>query len=250
MGRRDKKCECEEGSPRWMTTYGDMMTLLLTFFVMLVSMSSIQETKFRKAIGSLIGALGVMRMDSAIIKYENPPLPKDYQREIKKIRQQFKKFKGYLEEKNLEDDVEVTETEEGMLIRMANPVLFNSGEAEIREKGFNVLTKLSTVLARMNANIKIEGHTDNVPIHTDKFPSNWELSAARAVRVLRLFASHDIPGKSLTAVGRGEYFPLVDNSTPENRSKNRRVEIYVNYKEKLKKEVVRKMLEQEENNGG
>lgn len=250
MARKDKESECEAGSPAWMTTYGDMMTLLLTFFVMLVSMSSIQESKFRKAIGSLIGALGVMRMDSAVIEYENPPLPKMYDREIKKIREQFKQFEGYLKDKNLENDVEVTETEEGMLIRMANPILFDSGEAVIREEGFNILTKLATILARMDASIKIEGHTDNVPIHTDKFPSNWELSAARAVKVLRLFSRHEIPGKDLTAVGRGEFFPLVDNDSPENRSKNRRVEIYVNYKEKLKKKAVRSMLEEEVINGG
>ena len=232
-----------------MVTYGDMMTLLLCFFVMLVSMSSIQESKFRRAIGSLKGALGVLKYDSSLIEMENLPVPKRYQQEIERIREEFEEFEEFTELAGLEDNVEISETEEGMLIRMANPLLYMSGSSKIKEEGQKVLSELSKILGNFNAVIKVEGHTDNIPIHNEKFSSNWELSSSRAVRVLTFLADNGIKGEDLTAVGCGQYKPLVSNDSDENRAKNRRVEIYVNYKQKLEKETVREIIGQGGNNG-
>ena len=124
--RKKKKKSDKVGAPAWMVTYGDMMSLLLTFFVLLVSMSSIQESKFRQALGSLLGALGVMRMDSSIIEMENERKPKDYESEVERIREEFKRFEKFVRERRLDDAIEVTETDEGMLVRMKNPILFEA----------------------------------------------------------------------------------------------------------------------------
>ncbi|MCD6380066.1 OmpA family protein [bacterium] len=246
---RKKKKGGEEGAPAWMVTYGDMMTLLLCFFVMLVSMSSIQESKFRKAMGSLKGALGVMKFDSSIIEMESLPTPTRYQQEIERIRKEFEEFEEFAELAGLEDKVEISETDEGMLIRMANPLLYGSGSSSMKEEGKKVLSELFTILENIDAVIRVEGHTDDVPIHNEEFSSNWDLSSSRAVKVLTFLAENGIKGEDLMAVGCGQYKPLVSNDSEENRAKNRRVEIYVNYKDKLEKEKVRDMTGKGENNG-
>jgi chemotaxis protein MotB len=238
MERKKKKGE-EAGAPAWMVTYGDMMTLLLCFFVMLVSMSSIQDSKFKKAMGSLRGALGVMNFDSAIIEMESLPVPNRFQQEIERIREEFEEFEEFEELAGLEDKIEISETDKGMLIRMANPLLYGSGNSSMKEEGRKVLSELSKILINLDAVIRIEGHTDNIPIHNEEFSSNWELSSSRAVRVLTFLTENGIAGENLMAVGCGEYKPLVSNDSEENRAKNRRVEIYVNYKEKLEKKTVR-----------
>ncbi len=254
MRRRKKSGGGDAGAPAWMVTYGDLMSLLLCFFIMLAAMSSISESKYKKAVGSLLGALGVMTFDTSAIKMEQLPKTGKYEEEIERIREEFNDFEKYIEEEGLQDAVEIVETDEGMLIRMEDPVLFPSGESEMNEGGREILRKLSSVLLEFDSNVRIEGHTDDVPISTPKFPSNWELSAERAVKVLKYINGFGVPGKKLTAIGRGEYSPLVDNTTPENRSKNRRVEIFVDYKARLKKENLRGVpsgegINEEENDG-
>lgn len=228
-----------------MVTYGDLMSLLLCFFVMLVSMSSMSESKFKQAMGSLLGALGVMKFDSSIMELENPNLSGKYQEEVKRIVKEFDDFKSYVIDEGLEESIEIVETDEGMLIRMENTLLFSSGEAEMNESGLELLARVADILLEFDADIRIEGHTDNVPIHTEKFPSNWELSAERAVKVLKYLNRFGIPGKKFTAIGRGEYSPLVENDTEEHRSQNRRVEIFVDYKKELKKQDIRHFSIQE-----
>ncbi|MBN1164106.1 MAG: flagellar motor protein MotB [Candidatus Krumholzibacteriota bacterium] len=245
MKRKKKKGGDEAGAPAWMVTYGDLMSLLLCFFVMLVSMSSISEAKFKKAVGSLLGAMGVMIMDSSLIEMEELPHTDRYDQEIERILDEFNEFQEFVEEMDLRETVEITETDEGTLIRIANPVLFRSGAATMTESGQRVLTQLAAVLLEFDSQVRIEGHTDNVPISTALFPSNWELSARRAINVLKHFNKYGIPGRNLTAVGRGEYSPLVENDTPANRAQNRRVEIFVDYKEKLRKQTDRGLIFEE-----
>lgn len=233
MSRKKKKDE-GGGAPAWMVTYGDMMTLLLCFFVMLVSMSSINEAKYKKAMGSLMGALGVMDYDTAIIKYEELVVPDRLQQELEKIKKEFQEFEKYAQISGLEDKVDVIETSEGMKVKLTETLLFESGSAEIKEEGRKVLSELAELLKGTGGPIRIEGHTDNIPIHNEEFSSNWELSSARAINVLYLFEDKGVKEENLMAVGRGEFRPVMPNDTPEHRRANRRVEIYSDYKEAMK----------------
>ena len=127
---------------------------------------------------------------------------------------------------NLKDEIEVLFAKEGLIMRLPEHTLFESGVATISPEALPLLEKIGAVIAQTNYLIRIEGHTDDIPIHTFRFPSNWELSTARAVNVLRyLIEQHQIDSQRLSAEGFGEYQPLVANDRPENRAKNRRVEV-------------------------
>jgi chemotaxis protein MotB len=125
---------------------------------------------------------------------------------------------------DLEDEIELLFSKEGLVMRLSEHTLFESGVATISPQALPLLEKIGAIIAQTDYLIRIEGHTDNVPIHTAKFPSNWELSTARAVNVLRYFIKHHrIDARRLSAEGFGEFRPLVANDTEENRTTNRRV---------------------------
>ena len=127
---------------------------------------------------------------------------------------------------DLKDDINLSISKEGLVMRLSDHALFDSGIATLSPQGLPLLEKIGTIIARTSYFIRIEGHTDNLPIHTELFPSNWDLSTARAVNVLRYFLqSHHIDAQRLAAVGFGEFQPLAPNDMPANRAKNRRVEI-------------------------
>ena len=142
---------------------------------------------------------------------------------------------------NLKDEIDLFFSREGLVMRLSEHTLFESGVASISPKALPLLEKVGMIVAYTNYFIQIEGHTDDVPIHTTNFPSNWELSTARAVNVLRYFIEHHrIDSQRLAAEGFGEYRPLVPNDTLENRSKNRRVEVIfirTNFQEQMIKEI-------------
>ena len=122
--------------------------------------------------------------------------------------------------------IQVTYTQQGAHLSFEDGVLFDFGRADISSQGYGVLDKIVNVIRKMPYPLRVEGHTDNVPIHTQKFPSNWELSTARAVNVLKYFAdTGQIDPRRLSAVGYGASKPLVANDSPRHRAKNRRVEI-------------------------
>jgi chemotaxis protein MotB len=125
---------------------------------------------------------------------------------------------------DLEDEIELLFSKEGLVMRLAEHTLFESGVATISAQALPMIEKIGAIITQTDYLIRIEGHTDNVPIHTDAFPSNWELSTARAVNVLRYFIQHHrIDAKRMSAEGFGEFRPLVANDTEENRATNRRV---------------------------
>lgn len=219
------------GAPGWMVTYGDLMSLLLTFFVLLVSFSSIQESKFLQALGSLQGAFGVLPKFESTVFREFVLMPKLSSKSRVKISMKVKKLEQALKEKNMDKNVKLTLKENGILIRIDAPVLFELGKAELKPAVYPVLQQIAELTQGWPNEIRIEGHTDNLPIHTVQFPSNWELSSARAISVLRFFINSGIPASRLAAVGYGEYHPLVPNTSEQNRAKNRRVEIYILYKD-------------------
>jgi chemotaxis protein MotB len=127
---------------------------------------------------------------------------------------------------NLKDKIELLFSQEGLVMRLSEHTLFESGQASISPQALELLEKIGVIVAQTTYLIRIEGHTDDIPIHTAMFPSNWELSTARAVNVLRYFIEHHhIDSQRLSAEGFGEFRPMVANDTVENRAKNRRVEV-------------------------
>jgi chemotaxis protein MotB len=141
------------------------------------------------------------------------------------------KIKKVVKEENLDDAIKVKVTESGIAIKVADPIGFELGDADVKPEIIATLLEVSKIINRTpGTKIRVEGHTDDTPIHTSKFPSNWELSAARALNVVKFFAeSGGIDPATLSAVGYGEYRPIVPNTSNENKKVNRRIEIYIDY---------------------
>jgi len=251
--RRRRKEEVKQGAPEWMNTYGDMVTLLLTFFVMLFAMSTIEEYKFsdlrqslQAALGNIQGSVGINYGGSTVTDgdmigrgEEKIPNLEEITTTLEAIRtakmnaidemtRVYTQVKQYLEEHDLGEVVEIIEENQGILIRFKDNVLFDSGKAVIKENAKIILNDMAKILGQINKSIRVEGHTDNRPINTPQFPSNWELSTQRAVNVLKYFIEvNGLAPERLSAVGYGEYHPVADNATEEGRQKNRRVDIVI-----------------------
>ncbi|HEB85054.1 MAG TPA: flagellar motor protein MotB [Bacteroidetes bacterium] len=223
---KKKREECPAGTPAWMVTYGDMMTLLLTFFVLIVSFSSVEQVKFKAAISSIQEGLGMWPENAGI-------LPSIVMKEMAKRAQQqsemVEDISEALEQIGMIESVEVYTTPSGVRLIISNNTLFESGQADLKPEFLSLLAEIAaTIKAKPYSEVRVEGHTDNVPIHTSQFPSNWELSAARALAVTKYFVFRGgLDPKKLSAVGYGEYRPRATNATPNGRARNRRVEIYI-----------------------
>lgn len=211
-------------APFWLTTYSDMVTLLLTFFVLIVSMSEVEVKKFQEALSYFHGHKSVLAFESMV-----PPVyPREQQEQIlKEAAQRYDELLAFLQSSGLADKVEVELTERGLHVTITDSVVFASGSAVLLASSREVLAKISGVMGEAVASVEVEGHTDNLPIGTSVFPSNWELSAARAASVVRFFLEQENaldPGH-YSAIGRGEFHPVASNDTAAGRSRNRRVEI-------------------------
>ncbi|SVD44227.1 uncharacterized protein METZ01_LOCUS397081, partial [marine metagenome] len=194
-----KEKKCVDGSlcgtkaaPSWLTTFGDLMALLLTFFVLLLSFSTTSQEDFENAIGSLQGALGVLDGEpimSSPIKLHVPIVKGS----ITDPRPTLKDAKAELEEEltaeGQQENVEVIQGPEGVTIRIKDGVLFEVGRADIRDEFASTLSRIGAVINGLGNEVVIEGHTDNVPISNDEFPDNHHLSGARALQVLDHFAN-------------------------------------------------------------
>lgn len=236
---RKKVVEEKSGAPEWMATYGDLVTLLLCFFVLLFSMSTIDNQKFKAIITSMQGSLGVL--DSGIIVEMDPitttfpgDITDEENEEFKKILEQINDF---IKENELEKSITLKLDERGLLIRFLDTVLFDSGKADIKDEAKYIIDMISDVIKESDKSIRVEGHTDNVPINTGRFPSNWELSTARAVNVVKyIIELKDIEPWRISAAGYGEYHPIDTNDTSEGKQRNRRVDIVILRTEKSDKE--------------
>ena len=236
------KCKCppeEPGVPGWVVTYGDMMSLLLTFFILLVSFSSIQESKFKEAMESLQGALGVLEKYPTAIEFKTRIVPTPRQTDSSEIYYMIRKVEQYLVETRQDDVVEVSLEKDGVRIRLKDRLMFASGSAELKPGALPVLDKIADLLDGAGKEVEVGGHTDNVPIHTERYPTNWELSAARAASVARYLQARGIAPERLRAVGYGPYRPIADNATPEGRARNRRVEIFMRLSEQQQRTLER-----------
>lgn len=231
MSRRsfNKKKDSGGGTASWMTTFSDLMSLLLTFFILLYSMSNVDSEKFDNVSQSLQGALGgtgILENGGKVIVSQNPDGSLEIDEASTDIEQMHKKVMNYIDNKGLDKEVAVNVNEKGIYFDIKEAILFDSGSAEIKPSGIKVLNKLTDLVNSMDNEIVIEGHTDDVPIHNSKYSSNWDLSTARAISVVKYFTEEQNikPGR-MSAVGYGEYKPMLENTTEENRAANRRVNL-------------------------
>lgn len=221
----------------YMLTYGDMMTLLLCFFVLLFSFSSIDAKKFEAIIQSFSGALGVL--DGGTTVQDAPMLDSGLMDENTSSEvlemQNFQKLEEtiqeYLNENQLSESVTVLEEEAGLLLRFQDNILFDSGSADLKPESLEIMSYIAQLLNAEDFEdkfISIEGHTDNVPMNSPRYPSNWELSVGRSSNVVRfLVENNNMDPKRISASGYSEYHPVAPNDNAENRAKNRRVDILI-----------------------
>lgn len=234
---REKKPKKEVKTDAWLATYGDMVTLVLTFFVLMYSFSSVNEQKLKDISIALTDLLGGGTSGQSILDGANGVLEEVVPEGGDVEGSTFTKVSEFLENNGLEDIAQIKTDERGVIIELNDKILFESGQSELIPASKEVLDKISSLLATLDNSFIIEGHTDNIPINTYKFRDNWELSSDRATSVIRYFTQDKgLDSTKFQSAGYGEFRPLVDNSTEENRAKNRRVNILIVATEKESKE--------------
>ncbi|AKL95473.1 flagellar motor protein MotB [Clostridium aceticum] len=227
-----------KGSPEWMTTYGDMVTLLLCFFILLFAFSEIDVQKFEAIIQSFQGSLGVLdagktieSSDYIFSAYDDELTTKQIE-ELEDFRKLQERLQEFLENRELEGNVLVTMETRGLVLRFQDNVLFDSGKAIIKEDSKEILAAIAEFLEEPEFEekfVNVEGHTDTDPLRPNaKYETNWELSVARAANVVRLLIEDiGLQPARFSASGYGEYQPVALNDTQENKAKNRRVDIVI-----------------------
>jgi len=257
---RRRRHEEPDKHDRWLVSYADFITLLFAFFVVMYAVSSVNEGKYRVLADSLTGAFG--SADPSLIQFGTVPITvgkdqlatsnspsliqlpvhgepnydpsqkADYAArapgfrdpQLDKVAERLKQDMGTL----IADDlVDVRRKGKRLEIEFKSSVLFKSGGARLAPSAFTVLENVAGMLRGFSNPINIEGFTDDRPIHTNSFLSNWELSAARAASVVHLFSDYGIAPSRMAAIGYGEHRPLAENTTPEGRAENRRVVLVV-----------------------
>lgn len=235
MRRRRKYLDQRQSDnhERWLVSYADFITLLFAFFVVMYALSSVSEGKYRVLSDSLISAFGNKAIERAVPPRQAPPPrrisksadPQARQREqMRSIAQDILKV---LDSLVRDGQVKVTQSNRGISVEINASVLFASGQAQLRAESGRALQRVARVLATTQQGIQVEGYTDDAPISTSQFPSNWELSAARASSVVRLFIDNGVAAERLSAIGYGPNRPVMSNDTPEGRARNRRVTVMI-----------------------
>lgn len=235
---RKRPKNLDKGAPKWMVTFSDLMTLILVFFILLFSMSVVDATKFR-AIADSFKQREILDFYPSIIESENPSDDTDVKRDPledmnsgdkadRELNRLLEEVNQYLEKNELTDVITASRDDRGVVLVLQERTLFDTGEAEILLGAEPFLRKVGTLLETIPNLVKIEGHTDSRPINTYRYPSNWELSGARASSVIRfLVEENGIEANRFLAVGYGDTRPVVPNTTIENLQKNRRVIIVI-----------------------
>lgn len=229
MARKRKPFEAPDNAERWLLTYADLITLLLAFFIVMYSMSQIDAKKF----GHVAEALqGVLRGRDAIVPKRSIVDRSDWEGggplKIGNLRLIQSRLQQAIAEAHLEDKITPIIDERGLVVHVTESALFDEAQADLKQEATPTLNLVAASLKGLAEIIRIEGHTDSRPINTPRFPSNWELSTARAATVVRFFIrEHDWGPGQISALGYGEFRPLKPNDTPENMAQNRRVDIVV-----------------------
>lgn len=222
------------GMMRWLLTYADLITLLMAFFVVMYAMSNVDKKKYETLSTSLKQALHVGGSADSLVAdrlgqaHMQSLLPADIQTaENTEFQKIIDKVKNPSTPEEMGSVLFIID-ERGLVISFMDTLLFDLGRADLRSNALPVLDRVATAIKGSTILVRVEGHTDNLPIATLQYPSNWELSAARAITVTRYFITrHAIEPRRLSATGYGEHRPLMENSTAENRNRNRRVDIVV-----------------------
>lgn len=223
--------EKEENNERWLLTYSDLITLLMIFFVIMYSMSNVDAEKYKQLSQSLNstfgGSSGVIEGGQSkmepVVDPNNNNLDSLQNPEVKEVAENIQ---NYLNESGLSNSVSLKAQDRGLVISLKDTILFDTGKAVIINDSRDKIIKIGKMLNEMNSYIRVEGHTDNLSIKNSEFKSNWDLSVMRATNVVQLLIdSAGIAPNKLSAVGYGEFRPIADNSSPDGKSKNRRVDI-------------------------
>ncbi|CCQ97496.1 OmpA/MotB domain protein [[Clostridium] ultunense Esp] len=227
--RRRRKVD-QNNADNWLTTYSDMVTLLLAFFVLLFSFSEIDAQKFRSIMTSFQGGTGVLNGGTTLELEQNiESLEDTLEGDLESLKDLLEE---YADSVGLGPEIILSIEERGLVIRFMDKVLFDSGKAYLRPESVEILSSIAEILNMDEFNdrlIKVEGHTDTVPTgNSSEFPTNWELSSARATNVLRfLVEKKGIDGDRISSSGYSYYRPIAPNDTAENKQKNRRVDIVI-----------------------
>ncbi|MGE5623485.1 MAG: OmpA family protein [Methanocella sp.] len=231
----------EENSERWLLTYADLITLLMAFFMVLYAISQVDLKKYKGLKGSLSNAFnqpaatgsGVLGtgtgkvIGNASESFAPPPVKVEPQIDPE-FRKMASKMQQYRSEAGLDTRARVVFDERGMVVQLDNSLLFPPGSAELTPDARRILDNLAEMLKAQPNHIRVEGHTDDAPIHTARYPSNWQLSTDRAANVIQYWVEKgQLPPERLSAAGYGQYRPVVPNDGPAHRSLNRRVEIVI-----------------------
>lgn len=221
----------EEGGEAWLLPYSDLMTLLLAVFIVLFAVSNIDKAKSEQMSQEFSEKMMNQSYNAAAMAEHSDPKMSGAsadQSEMEKMAALKAELDKELKSENLTASVKTSIDERGLVISLNNAIFFDPGSAELRKDTENTLLEIGNTISVMNNYIRVEGHTDNVPMNSTTYRSNWDLSAARAANVVRLLTSQTkIPPERMIAVGYGEYRPVADNSTEEGRAQNRRIDIIV-----------------------
>ena len=245
---RRKREEEHENHERWLVSYADFITLLFAFFVVMYALSSVNEGKYRVLSDSMVSAFRNAPVNSSgqapLIKPSPPMAQKPTiminkekakeaakeavrQKQRDKMRNVAKDILDVMAPLIATGKVRVLETSRGVTIEINDSILFSPGQALLQPTLVKAMSTIAVVLAASDFPITIEGHTDNIPISTTQFPSNWELSAVRATTVLRLFNDAGVAAERLTAIGYADTRPVEPNILADGRARNRRVSILI-----------------------
>ncbi|EST10680.1 OmpA/MotB family protein [Sporolactobacillus laevolacticus] len=238
--------ESSHNSERWLVTYSDLITLLLVFFIVMYSMSSIENQKFNALVSSLkssfqgdsiLQGMGYPSTDKGqtkptvpLVKKAQPISNQEKKKDEKKLDALYVQLDKYIKDNHLSPDVSLVETARGVQLTFREKILFDLGKANLKPNAKSVLGKIGNILKSVPNDISIEGHTDNTPFRNQEsaIHSNWELSGLRAQTVMNYLINKDeLLPKRMHFVGYGEYQPIVKNDTPEHKAMNRRVNIVV-----------------------
>jgi chemotaxis protein MotB len=238
--RKKKREEEHENSERWLITYADLITLLLAFFILMYTMSKQDAQRYQEVAGHLkavfTGGIGVAGRGSTLgktptelsFKGGDGSGVRELERQIKGVDEQSKGATA--------GRITVFADDRGIIVRAMEKAFFDEGKADLSDQAEKALDAIAPVIKSMNSHLRVEGHTDNVPIRTSEFKSNWELSVMRATEVVRyLIERHNFPPDKISAAGYSEYRPIVSNENPKNRGLNRRIEMIIVKSEEAKK---------------
>lgn len=230
-----KRPEKKADGLRWMLTYSDLITLLMIFFIVMYSMSQVDQNKYKQVAQSLSVAMGggksIIGADNTAsinehVSEVDPSNPE--QSEQQKLSALQKQVNTYLKQNGLSSSVGTNIDERGLVVSINDSLFFDEGNAAIKPQIQTKLIGIGKIINKLGNSIRVEGHTDNIPINNGQYSSNWQLSAIRAANVVQFFQSKvGIKPEKLSVGGYGEYKPVAANSTDSGRARNRRVDIII-----------------------